>query len=214
MTDESGKLAQALAKAQGEMKPAFKDKINPFFKSSYSDLESIWSVCREPLSKNGLSISHLFETLPDGSVLMHTKLLHSSGEYLNSILPIRPVKNDPQGIMSAITYMKRCALMAIVGVSTSDDASDDDGERAMNRSKDESFSKNSPSSLPIPKPVAWKIGPDDFEILKQAMEKAGWAKIDLVDYVKSIGLASFDQMNKNQFDTLCGMLKKYESETR
>ena len=51
-----GKLSEALAKAQGAMQNAVKDSSNPFFKSTYADLASVWDACRKPLSDNGLAI--------------------------------------------------------------------------------------------------------------------------------------------------------------
>ncbi len=53
---EINELAAALAKAQGEMGGALKDSANPFFKSKYADLSSVWEACRAPLAKYGLSI--------------------------------------------------------------------------------------------------------------------------------------------------------------
>jgi hypothetical protein len=56
-TSESiNEIAAALAKAQSEMGGAVKDSANPFFKSKYADLSSVWDACRGPLTKNGLSV--------------------------------------------------------------------------------------------------------------------------------------------------------------
>ena len=55
-------LAAALAKAQGEMRPALKDAENPYFKSNYADLASCWDAVRVPLAKNGLAIVQTCET--------------------------------------------------------------------------------------------------------------------------------------------------------
>ena len=56
MSETIGKLAAALAKAQAEIRGAKKDADNPFFKSTYADLASVWDACREPLSKNELAV--------------------------------------------------------------------------------------------------------------------------------------------------------------
>ena len=133
---EIGKLAEALAKAQGEMENAAKDKDNPFFKSTYADLASIWGACRGPLSKHGLAVVQppcLIGT--DGKTYLTTLLMHSSGEFISSIVPVEPVKRDPQGWGSAITYMRRFCLAAMVGVApaekpTEDDIDDDDDGNA------------------------------------------------------------------------------------
>ena len=114
-------LADALSKAQGEMEAAKKDSANPFFKSKYADLASVWEACRAPLAKYGLSVAQMPETTPEGQLILSTILMHSSGEWLASTLMMRPVKDDPQGVGSVITYMRRYALSAAVGISPEDD---------------------------------------------------------------------------------------------
>lgn len=113
-------LAKALSLAQALMGPAIKDKENPFFKSSYADLASIWEACREPLTKNGLSIAQLVNS--EGAIVkLTTMLIHSSGEFISSELCMKAEKETPQGLGSAITYARRYALAAIVGISSEDD---------------------------------------------------------------------------------------------
>jgi len=113
-------LAAALAKAQASIKGALKSSENPFFKSKYADLSAVWEACREPLTKNGLAISQ--HAGGDGTtVQVETVLLHSSGQWISSTLTMRPTKSDPQAFGSAITYARRYALAAIVGVVTEDD---------------------------------------------------------------------------------------------
>jgi hypothetical protein len=125
-------LAAALAKAQGEMQAAIKDSVNPFFKSKYADLGSVWDAARPVLSKNGLCIIQSTEVATDGKVIMVTTLAHSSGQWIKSYLPLNPSKNDSQGIGAAITYLRRYSLSALVGVVCDDD---DDGETAVGRGK-------------------------------------------------------------------------------
>lgn len=122
-------LFAALAKAQGEIKGAVKDADNPFFKSKYADLASVWDACREPLSKNGLSVIQTTEFIPELGICVATTLGHLSGQWVRGLLPIMAAKTDPQGIGSAISYARRYALAAIVGVFQVDD----DAETAMNR---------------------------------------------------------------------------------
>lgn len=131
-SDTLGKLADALAKAQGMMENAAKDKDNPFFKSSYADLASVWDACRIPLSKNGLSVVQSL-SMVESRLLLTSKLIHSSGEWIDSIVPIQPVKPDPQSTGSAITYMRRFSLSALVGIAAAE--VDDDGNQASGRSE-------------------------------------------------------------------------------
>lgn len=126
MSQNIGELAKALSVAQSQIKPAIKESENPFFRSKYADLASVWDVCREPLSKNGLSVSQLISD-GDDVVTVVTLLMHVSGQWLESELSLVPKDKTPQGVGSAITYARRYALSAIVGVSTEDD---DDGNRA------------------------------------------------------------------------------------
>ncbi len=102
-SEQIGELASALAKAQGEFTPALKDSANPFFKSKYANLCSIVKCCQEPLSKHGLSYSHITQRFETGWVLM-TKLMHSSGQWIESMTPIITLKPDMQAFGSAITY--------------------------------------------------------------------------------------------------------------
>ena len=115
-----GDLAGALSKAQGEIKGAAKDSNNPFFKSSYADLSSIWTACRAPLAKNGLAVIQT-ASFGEHGVTVCTRLVHASGQWVEDDLTVMPGKMDPQGIGSTITYLRRYALAAITGVAPEDD---------------------------------------------------------------------------------------------
>jgi hypothetical protein len=121
-------ILKALSKTQGKLESALKDKENPFFKSKYADLSSIWSVCRQPLSENELSIIQTIEGTKTDMFLV-TILGHSSGEWIKSKLPLIIQKQDAQGVGSAISYARRYALSAMIGVCQEDD----DGERSISR---------------------------------------------------------------------------------
>jgi hypothetical protein len=125
-SEQINELALALSKVQGELTPAVKDSKNPFFKSSYADLSSVWNSCKEALSKNGLAIIQTMD-VKDGQYMLVTTLAHGSGQWMRSLLPILNEKGNAQGLGSAITYMRRYALSAIVGVTCDED---DDGNEA------------------------------------------------------------------------------------
>ena len=127
-------LAAALVKAQSAMGGAKKDSTNPHFKTAYADLASVWDACRAPLANAGLSIVQLVssERLHPSEAthaIIETILAHSSGEWVSSTLAVPLTKSDAQGLGSAITYGRRYALAAIVGVCPADD----DGEAAVAR---------------------------------------------------------------------------------
>ena len=130
-SDSIAALAAALSKAQATMTSAKKDSVNPHFKSKYADLASVWDACREPLTKNGLSVIQM-PGKDETGYYVETVLAHSSGEFVSCKLHIVPIKDDPQGLGSSITYARKYALAAIAGIAPDD--SDDDGEAAMGRS--------------------------------------------------------------------------------
>ena len=117
-------LAKALAAFQGKVPAIKKDAKNPFFKSSYATLGNIIDTIKALLSECGLSYCQL----PDGDESLTTILMHSeSGEFVQATYSIHASKKDPQGVGSAITYARRYALSAILGLNTDDD---DDGNGA------------------------------------------------------------------------------------
>lgn len=129
-SESIGKLAEALAKAQGEIKNAVKDAANPFFKSKYADLASIRDACAGPLAANGLAVIQTPRATEAG-VEVETLLAHSSGEWIADTLALPVAKADAQGIGSAITYARRYTLAAFAGVA----AEDDDGNAAAHSTK-------------------------------------------------------------------------------
>lgn len=128
-TESIDKLAEALAAAQGEITGALKDSANPFFKSKYADLASCWDACRSALSKNGLAVTQFPMTTQDARTVLVTTLMHSSGQWMRSELLINPKDDTPQAMGSALTYGRRYALTAVVGVAQVDD----DGNSASGR---------------------------------------------------------------------------------
>jgi hypothetical protein len=116
-------LALALSIVQGKMSHAVKDSANPFFKSKYADLESVWDACRSLLAENGIAIMQFpgLYTDHDKSMSLTTIISHKSGEYISQEMSVPVSKVDPQGAGSALTYMRRYALAAVVGVVQADD---------------------------------------------------------------------------------------------
>lgn len=109
-------LAAALAKAQGEIQNPSKDKLNPHFKSRYADIADGLVAVRPVLSKHGLSIVQATDIADDGSVVLRTRLMHMSGQWLESLYPVgRLTKHMELG--ASMTYAKRQALFAMVGVA-------------------------------------------------------------------------------------------------
>jgi ERF superfamily len=120
-SESIAKLATALSIVQGKLSHAKKDSANPFFKSKYADLESVWDACRDLLAANGFSVMQFPGEYIDGTMSMTTILAHSSGEWIGQEMSLPVSKPDAQGSGSALTYMRRYALAAVVGVVQADD---------------------------------------------------------------------------------------------
>jgi len=180
-SENINELISAMAKAQGEIGPALKDSINPHFKSRYADLNSVWNACRSALSKNGLAVIQT-TCSRDNSLFLETMLAHSSGQWIRAQLPVVTHKNDAQGIGTALTYMRRYGLAAIVGVAPDED---DDGETAVGRGK---FNQKAES-----RPV---LGKDDLDRLTTVLIDCGPKYKDSVrEHLKSeYAISSFDQL--------------------
>lgn len=128
-SEQINELSAALAKAQSQMEFARKDSSNPYFKSKYADLSSVWEACKRPLSDNGLSViqaCNFVDEMPE-YICIETQLNHASGQWVRGKLMMKPVKNDPQSIGSCLTYARRYSLAAMVGIAPDDD---DDGNMA------------------------------------------------------------------------------------
>lgn len=128
-SESISKIAAALLKAQSSMGNAAKGASNPYFKSSYADLNAIREVVTPALNANGITVLQP-TTSSEGKSYVETLLLHESGEYLSSLTEITVAKaNDPQAAGSAISYARRYGLQSFLSVG----AVDDDGEKAMSR---------------------------------------------------------------------------------
>lgn len=128
MSDSIAQLAEALAKAQGQIDDASKGSKNPFFNSKYADLAAVRAVIREPLAVNDIAVIQFPRSL-DGEVEVETMLTHKSGEFISETLRLPVGKWDAHGIGSAITYARRYGLMSLLGIATDDD----DGNAAVEK---------------------------------------------------------------------------------
>lgn len=145
---EFGKMALAMAKAQGAMKGALKDATNPFFQSKYADLASVWDDCRQPLSGNEIAVFQMPGAI-GARVTITTLLAHSSGQWLESDLEMRSKDESPQGIGSVISYARRYALAAMTGVyQVDDDAESAQGHERAGSPAEREYSAGSRAESP------------------------------------------------------------------
>ncbi|WP_279140447.1 ERF family protein [Bilophila wadsworthia] len=132
-SQEVGELAKALINVQRQLQPALKDANNPFTKSKYATLNSVMDSCREALLSNGIWLCQYPVPADPGCLGLVTKLTHAeSGQWQASLAVVPLPKADPQGVGISMTYMRRYALSAMLGIVTEEDT---DGEVIQNRSK-------------------------------------------------------------------------------
>lgn len=135
-SQDTTKLAKAMIAVQKDVAPATKDATNPFCKNKYATLNSVMDACRPALDKHGIWLTQLPMPAPvelgTGHIGLLTKLTHvESGQWQASFTVAPLPKNDPQGFGSALTYCRRYALTAMLGMVTEDD----DGNAASLPSK-------------------------------------------------------------------------------
>lgn len=119
----SAQLYAALSEFQAELVSVPKSASNPFYKSSYAPLDAIQLAATPILTKHGLAVSQLPSHI-DGAPALRTIVMHVSGQSIEATCPLSLVKNDPQSMGSAITYLRRYAYCAALGIVVD---GDDDG---------------------------------------------------------------------------------------
>ena len=126
-SEQIDQIAAALAKAQAKMENIGKDATNPHFRSKYATLAGVLDEVRPKLAAHGISIWQSPVIIGDTNVGVVTRLLHESGQWLESTIHVATAKFDAQGVGSVITYLRRYSLMAVAGVGPEDD----DGNAAV-----------------------------------------------------------------------------------
>jgi hypothetical protein len=140
---EIGKIAEALAKAQGEMESAKKDSKGNYGK--YTTISSILEVVKDALSKYSLAVVQAPIPCEAGSICLRTTLMHSSGQWVASELTLKADGAGPQKMGSVITYARRYALAALLGVGQEDDDAQsvqDDVDRRKTQTRQQQSTSN------------------------------------------------------------------------
>jgi hypothetical protein len=142
-------LAGALAKAQAEMSNPPKNrevevrtKTGGSYRFKYTTLDTVIDTIRDPLSKNGLAFLQSLQST-DGKLRLATRVMHSSGQWLETETPVMVSEDGMQALGSAQTYAKRYALSALFGLAADED--DDGNAGDGNTAKDASKGRTTPA---------------------------------------------------------------------
>jgi len=161
-SDSIGKLAGALAKAQGAMSAAIKDstvkvqmKSGGSYTAKFATLASVFDAIRDPFSANGLAVSQIANVRTEinadhgpyaAAAVVTTILMHESGEWLRSETQMPIDKEGPHAVGAAISFAKRYALGAICGLATDDD---NDGNEAQGSTQSFAVTRKPDFSKPV-----------------------------------------------------------------
>jgi hypothetical protein len=126
-----GTIAAALAKAQIELTNPEKSLIGTIGSVQenqrtfrYAPLSTGLDIVRKSLGRHEIATVQTTALNPEtGLIHLTTMLAHSSGEWLSSEWPVCPISETaaPQRMGAALTYARRYALFALVGIAGEDD---------------------------------------------------------------------------------------------
>ncbi len=143
-SEKTDELAKALVAFQKALIQPRKTETNPFYRSAYSDLATVWAACSEPLAANGLAFAQTITTDDEAGTItwkepikedkkiigerdvlgiwlvVTSRLMHASEQYLQSHIRM-PVEADPQSLGKVTTYIRRYSMMAMLGIAPEDD---------------------------------------------------------------------------------------------
>jgi hypothetical protein len=169
-SDTLTKISPALVKAINAIEGVKKGADNPFFKSKYANLESVIEAAHDALSDNGLAVMQGPGPMDGNCITLTTRLVHESGEWIETDFSLPAGKMDPQAAGSAITYARRYSLMAMLNMP----AVDDDGEASMPRSTKPGEPKNPNVSVHPEGPDWWGAEGSGMSAAKAKAE--GWGE--------------------------------------
>lgn len=167
-SEKTSQIAEALINAQGRMEGVVRDSENPFHKNKYASLEAVIATIKPVLQAHDLGFVQFPGKVENGCITVTTRIIHITGEWIESDAQIPLAKMDAQGAGSAITYGCRYSLMAALGVPPVDD----DAESAVLRTH-EPVKKTAPAPAPV------KAEPASDDVAKNFYRVAAKTAIDL-----------------------------------
>ena len=191
-------LNKALSKCLGEITPPTKDTINPFYKSKYADLASIIDAVKIPLKNNGLSVTQTTQ-YRESILILVTTLRHVSGEEISGEYPVIPLKLDPQGFGSALTYARRYALQSLLMIAAEED---DDGNAASNK-------KPEPKS-PTPRITGQSAEPTRILRMVAFLNEKG---IDQPHLLKWLNVKDIGEIKESDVNVVMAEIRKHNENT-
>lgn len=203
-----------LVKVLNEMRNPINSVENNYFKSKYVPLSDILEISRPILSKYGFALLQVptvvYESVQtrngsiqeNGVVKVKTSLIHSSGEQIDFPEIIIKAKDaNAQSVGSAITYARRYALTAILGICGKDE--DDDGNMANGHY---SYPTDVPMQTynPYQQPT---ITQEQANTLFGYVNKlANLRNVEVQRIINSLQVSKLEEIPQNQYQTILNQL--------
>ena len=177
-----------LIKVQGALESVGKSSLNPHFKNKYANLTDILAAVKPALNNNNFFLTQKV-LIKDGSEVLRTEITHKSGQVLDSEAPLNVAdRNNPQKYGSAITYMRRYSLTALLGI----EEEDDDGQKATQQ------------KAPIDRP----LNPAEIATLQKIIDKVSEVDPDfsIVTMCEALKVKSLAEIKHSRFNNLISRL--------
>jgi hypothetical protein len=207
-SEDLAELAAAIIEVQAEMPKIPKTSDNPFFKSKYADLADVKTLADPIITKHGLAVTQWSSNNDKGDTLV-TMLLHRSGQFIKSEMQLHLTKTDAQGQGSALTYARRYAYMASLGLVVD---ADDDGNLASQSKSNRSEGKPKRSAgAPVK-----KADPETGEVLhnltKNMLDKiAGGDRQKFMDQVEKAHKVKISAVPESKRDDVEKMINEWSA---
>lgn len=120
-------IIPALMNVQTKITFASMDRKNPHFGNSYATLKSVIDEIKPKLNENEILFMQLptspapGDPITEKAIYLETIFLHKSGQWISSTFHMPLAKLTPQEVGSALTYARRYALTASLGIYQDDD---------------------------------------------------------------------------------------------
>jgi cytochrome c556 len=194
-SEQTDKIFKALIAAQKEMGKLVKDAENPFFKSQYASLEAVIELVKPVFLEHGIAIVQGSGPRGETGINLITRLVHDSGQWIETDFPVPLAKQDPQAAGSASSYGRRYGLKAMACLAEADDDGQSASEEEPRRDRTEKQLKEVNELF-----AALKADPDNIQATckkfsgNRARDTEGLMKTEAARLVKKLN----DKLIKEQ----------------
>jgi len=134
-SSQVNELNTALAAAELKYSEVFYNRMSSWFQAEYIDLNGLMKMCRPILAENGLVVTWFTEVTD--AIILHTRLRHSSGQWIESRARFISSRDDLKTQESALNHLKRQQVMSLLNLTLAGDVMDDDAVEDMREKRNE-----------------------------------------------------------------------------